>query len=93
MHFQHFVASGTARVMWNRIQQGRVESGFLVIAQANAAYNVTAALRLSGALNLDALDAAFCEIVARHGERISAKSSPGLGSCFIVSLPVPRGGA
>jgi hypothetical protein len=37
VHFQHFIASGTARVMWNRIQQGRVESGFLVIAQANAA--------------------------------------------------------
>ena len=31
VHFRHFVASGTARVMWNRIQQGRVESGFLVV--------------------------------------------------------------
>lgn len=32
VRFRHFVASGTARVMWNRIQQGRVESGFLVVA-------------------------------------------------------------
>jgi hypothetical protein len=31
VYFRHFIASGTARVMWNRIQQGRVESGFLVI--------------------------------------------------------------
>src|SRR5260370_37843398 len=29
VHFQHFVASGTPRVMGNRIQQDRVESGFL----------------------------------------------------------------
>ena len=37
VHFRHFVASGTARVMWNRIQQGKVESGFLVIAAPDAA--------------------------------------------------------
>ena len=32
VHFRHIVASGTARVIWNRIQQGQVESGFRVIA-------------------------------------------------------------
>ena len=32
VQFRHFIASGTARVMWNRIQQGRVESGFLVVS-------------------------------------------------------------
>jgi hypothetical protein len=30
--FQHVVASGTARVIWNRILPERVESGFLVVA-------------------------------------------------------------
>jgi hypothetical protein len=29
--FQHAVAGGIARVMWNRIADDRVESGFLVI--------------------------------------------------------------
>jgi hypothetical protein len=29
--FQHAVAGGKARVMWNRIANDRVESGFLVI--------------------------------------------------------------
>jgi hypothetical protein len=37
VHFRHFIASGTARVMWNRIQQGQVESGFLVIGASPAA--------------------------------------------------------
>ena len=37
VHFRHFIGSGTARVMWNRIQQDRVESGFLVIASPTAA--------------------------------------------------------
>ena len=37
VQFRHFVASGTARVIWNRIQQGQVESGFLVIAEPTAA--------------------------------------------------------
>lgn len=37
VHFRHPVASGTARVMWNRIQQGRVESGFLVLNAPPAA--------------------------------------------------------
>ena len=32
VHFRHIVASGTARVMWNRIIEGKVESGFLVVA-------------------------------------------------------------
>ena len=32
VQFQHIVASGTARVMWNRILAERVESGFLVVA-------------------------------------------------------------
>jgi len=29
--FQHAIADGKARVMWNRIADDRVESGFLVI--------------------------------------------------------------
>lgn len=37
VHFRHIVASGTARVMWNRILQGRVESGFLVVGAPRAA--------------------------------------------------------
>lgn len=32
VQFRHDVASGTARVMWNRILQERVETGFLVVA-------------------------------------------------------------
>jgi len=32
VQFKHLVASGTARVMWNRIMEGKVESGFLVVA-------------------------------------------------------------
>ena len=32
VRFRHVVASGTARVMWNRILPERVESGFLVVA-------------------------------------------------------------
>ena len=32
VRFQHDVASGTARVMWNRILPEWVESGFLVLA-------------------------------------------------------------
>ena len=32
VRFRHLVASGTARVMWNRIIGARVESGFLVVA-------------------------------------------------------------
>lgn len=31
VQFRHVVASGTARVMWNRIMEGSVESGFLVM--------------------------------------------------------------
>lgn len=31
VEFQHFVAVGKARVMWNRITDDRVETGFLVI--------------------------------------------------------------
>ena len=31
VEFQHFVAVGKARVMWNRITENRVETGFLVI--------------------------------------------------------------
>jgi len=38
VHFRHCIASGTARVMWNRIQRGRVESGFLVIAAPDTAW-------------------------------------------------------
>ena len=37
VHFRHFIASGTARVIWNHIQQNQVESGFLVIAAPTAA--------------------------------------------------------
>ena len=29
--FQHIIAKGRARVMWNRIVEDRVESGFLVL--------------------------------------------------------------
>jgi hypothetical protein len=29
--FQHVIAVGQARVMWNRIDKDRVESGFLII--------------------------------------------------------------
>ena len=29
--FQHVIAVGQARVMWNRIEADRVESGFLII--------------------------------------------------------------
>jgi hypothetical protein len=29
--FQHVIAVGQARVMWNRIERDRVESGFLII--------------------------------------------------------------
>ncbi len=32
VQFRHVIASGTARVMWNRISPERVESGFLVVA-------------------------------------------------------------
>jgi hypothetical protein len=32
VRFRHVVASGTARVIWNRILPERVESGFLVVA-------------------------------------------------------------
>ena len=32
VQFRHVVASGTARVMWNRILPEQVESGFLVVA-------------------------------------------------------------
>jgi hypothetical protein len=32
VHFRHFVASGTARVIWNRILPERIESGFLVVS-------------------------------------------------------------
>jgi len=31
VQFRHFVGSGTARVIWNRILPERVESGFLVL--------------------------------------------------------------
>ena len=33
--FAHAGGSGSARVMWNRIVEGRVESGFLVVAAVN----------------------------------------------------------
>jgi len=29
--FQHVIAAGRARVMWNRIADDRVESGFLIV--------------------------------------------------------------
>jgi hypothetical protein len=32
VQFEHVVASGTARVIWNRILPEHVESGFLVVA-------------------------------------------------------------
>jgi hypothetical protein len=31
VHFRHAVASGTARVIWNRILDHRVETGFLIL--------------------------------------------------------------
>ena len=31
VHFEHAVAGGKARVMWNRITDKRVETGFLVL--------------------------------------------------------------
>jgi len=31
VRFQHMVAAGQARVMWNRIADDRVESGFLIL--------------------------------------------------------------
>jgi len=31
VNFQHIVAAGQARVMWNRIADDRVESGFLIL--------------------------------------------------------------
>lgn len=31
VNFQHMVAAGQARVMWNRIADDRVESGFLIL--------------------------------------------------------------
>jgi hypothetical protein len=31
VNFQHMIAVGQARVMWNRIADDRVESGFLII--------------------------------------------------------------
>ena len=34
VQFQHLVASGTARVIWNRILPESVESGFLVVQAA-----------------------------------------------------------
>ena len=33
--FQHSVAGGRARVMWNRIMDDRVETGFLVLKRSN----------------------------------------------------------
>lgn len=35
--FEHPEASGVARVIWNRILEGRIESGFLVIERRDAA--------------------------------------------------------
>lgn len=32
VHFEHPGGSGTARVVWNRISDGTVESGFLILA-------------------------------------------------------------
>jgi hypothetical protein len=34
VQFEHLIASGTARVIWNRILPERVESGFLVVQAA-----------------------------------------------------------
>ncbi|MGA2596388.1 MAG: PilZ domain-containing protein [Bryobacteraceae bacterium] len=34
VQFRHLIASGTARVIWNRILPERVESGFLVVQAA-----------------------------------------------------------
>jgi hypothetical protein len=31
VNFEHLIAAGQARVMWNRIADDRVESGFLII--------------------------------------------------------------
>jgi len=31
VRFQHVIAAGRARVMWNRIADDRVESGFLIV--------------------------------------------------------------
>ena len=31
VNFEHVVAAGQARVMWNRIADDRVESGFLIV--------------------------------------------------------------
>ncbi len=31
VQFRHFRAEGTARVVWNRICAGQVESGFLIV--------------------------------------------------------------
>ena len=35
VEFQHFIAQGQARVMWNRILEERVETGFLVLQAAS----------------------------------------------------------
>ena len=34
VEFRHFIAHGQARVMWNRILEERVETGFLVLQPA-----------------------------------------------------------
>ena len=37
VEFHHFIAQGQARVMWNRILEERVETGFLVLQPAGTA--------------------------------------------------------
>ncbi len=39
VHFRHPLASGTARVMWNRVLADQVESGFLVVLLARTEGN------------------------------------------------------
>ncbi len=34
VHFQHDAAAGTARVIWNRILSGAVETGFVIVKPA-----------------------------------------------------------
>lgn len=36
VRFQHNAASGTARVIWNRIMPGAVETGFVIVARMKA---------------------------------------------------------
>jgi hypothetical protein len=39
VEFRHFIAQGQARVMWNRILEESVETGFLVLHPAPAAHS------------------------------------------------------